>query len=234
MASRPPSAESSRLRVSIFLLIENRVLRESLVRSFRKRTDLRVVGQTQYSDGAVTEIIKLKCDALLLDHPNVVDSPHDIIRRILTNSPQTRIVLFGMEEDATTFLRAVQSGIRGYLLKEASAEDVIAAVRDVVQGDAVCPPRMCLALFRHVANASKLTGGPLDERLARKLGLTRRQQQLISLVATGLTNKEIASQLNLSEFTVKNHIHRLMRQVDADNRHEAIENIRARGFTVVK
>jgi DNA-binding NarL/FixJ family response regulator len=73
----------------------------------------------------------------------------------------------------------------------------------------------------------------LNQRLNRKLGLTRRQQQLVSLVAMGLTNKEIASRLNLSEYTVKNHIHRLLRQVDAGSRYEAIENIRASGFTVI-
>jgi DNA-binding NarL/FixJ family response regulator len=63
-------------------------------------------------------------------------------------------------------------------------------------------------------------------------GLTIRQQQLISLVAKGLTNKEIAWRLNLSEFTIKNHIHRIMRQVEADSRHEAVEIARASGYAV--
>jgi DNA-binding NarL/FixJ family response regulator len=60
--------------------------------------------------------------------------------------------------------------------------------------------------------------------------LTIRQQQLISLVAKGLTNKEIASQLNLSEYTIKNHIHRIMKQVEAESRHEAVEAARASGY----
>ncbi len=60
--------------------------------------------------------------------------------------------------------------------------------------------------------------------------LTIRQQQLVSLVAKGFTNKEIASQLNLSEFTIKNHIHRIMKQVEAETRHEAVEVVRASGY----
>jgi DNA-binding CsgD family transcriptional regulator len=64
-------------------------------------------------------------------------------------------------------------------------------------------------------------------------GLTIRQQQLISLVAQGLTNKEIASRLNLSEFTIKNHMHRIMKQVEAVNRHQAVEAARASGYPVM-
>jgi len=62
--------------------------------------------------------------------------------------------------------------------------------------------------------------------------LTLRQQQLVSLVAKGLTNKEIAARLNLSEYTVRNHIHRILKQVDAESRSEAVETIRAFGYTI--
>jgi two-component system response regulator DesR len=65
-----------------------------------------------------------------------------------------------------------------------------------------------------------------------KPDLTLRQQQLVSLVAKGLTNKEIASHLNLSEFTVRNHIHRILKQVDAGSRSEAVETIRAHGYSI--
>ena len=65
---------------------------------------------------------------------------------------------------------------------------------------------------------------------ASKLGLTYRQRELIALVAQGLTNKEIAARLNLSEFTVKNHVHRIMRNVEAGSRQEAVDVVRARGF----
>jgi len=63
-------------------------------------------------------------------------------------------------------------------------------------------------------------------------GLTMRQQQLISLVASGLTNKEIASQLNLSEFTIKNHLHRIMKQVEVESRYEMVKAARASGYAV--
>jgi DNA-binding NarL/FixJ family response regulator len=87
-----------------------------------------------------------------------------------------------------------------------------------------------MTLFRHVARES-YKKPPLTDHEARiKFGLTYRQSQLVALVARGMTNKEIAANLNLSEFTVKNHLRRIMRQVDADSRHEAVDVIRAGGL----
>jgi DNA-binding NarL/FixJ family response regulator len=134
-----------------------------------------------------------------------------------------------MEPDAEQFLDAVRSGVAGYLLPDASASDVVAAVRAVSRGEAVCPPQLCSALFRFVAQTAKEL--PLQNPTA-KPDLTLRQQQLVTLVAKGLTNKEIASHLNLSEFTVRNHIHRILKQVDAGSRSEAVETIRAYGYSI--
>ena len=72
-----------------------------------------------------------------------------------------------------------------------------------------------------------------DQQACIKLGLTYRQRQLVSLVARGLTNKEIAANLNLSEFTVKNHLHRIMKRVQAESRHEAVDVVRAGGVLPV-
>jgi len=84
-----------------------------------------------------------------------------------------------------------------------------------------------MSLFKSIADGARESSRrDLDSRPS----LTIRQQQLVSLVARGLTNKEIASELNLSEFTVKNHLRRIMKQVDADSRYEAVESARAHGY----
>jgi DNA-binding NarL/FixJ family response regulator len=103
----------------------------------------------------------------------------------------------------------------------------------VARGEAAWPPRLSMALGQHLsrehrtrAKFSMLPGGV-------KYCLTRRQLELIRLVERGLTNKEIAANLNLSEFTVKNHLSRIMKEVDADDRHEAVDAIRASGLLPV-
>ncbi len=134
-----------------------------------------------------------------------------------------------MEPDEELFMAAVRSGVMGYLLKDASASDLVAAVRAVYRGEAVCPPQLCSSLFRFVAHMIEEI--PF-KRSAPRPDLTMRQQQLMALVAKGLTNKEIASHLNLSEFTVRNHIHRVLKQLDAGSRSEAVETIRAYGYAM--
>ena len=134
-----------------------------------------------------------------------------------------------MDSDEEQFLAAVRSGVMGYLLKDASASDLVAAVRAVYRGEAVCPPQLCSTLFHFVAHIIEETS---VKRSAPRPDLTIRQQQLMVLVAKGLTNKEIASRLNLSEFTVRNHIHNILKQVDASSRSEAVETIRAHGYSI--
>jgi len=136
-----------------------------------------------------------------------------------------KILLVGMEDDSMLFLQSVRCGVSGYIPKEASAMDVVAAVRSVALGEVVCPPRFCKFLFDLVA--SQPAEAP-PRRMALDLGLTRREQELIPLIDKGLTNKEIASQLYLSEQTVKNHVHRILRKVGAENRLSVSEVCRLR------
>jgi two-component system nitrate/nitrite response regulator NarL len=213
----------------VFLLIENRLVRETLVRLFRKRSDLSVAGQGGSTEAL--DVLDSQCDILVLDDLQML---LPLRARLLDGreaSGKVGVVLIGMEEDEEQFLLAVRSGVSGYLLNDASANDVVLAVRATARGEAVCPPRLCLALFRAMAQLAQDAPVPIKRRSLP--GLTIRQQQLISLVAKGLTNKEIALRLNLSEFTIKNHMHRIMKQVEAVSRHEAVEAARASGYSAI-
>jgi two-component system NarL family response regulator len=134
-----------------------------------------------------------------------------------------------MDEDQAHFLTAVRRGVLGYVLRDASAIDVVAAIRAVAIGEAVCPPRFARVLFDCVASQSAELP---NSRARAQLGLTRREQQLIPLIGRGLTNKEIAGELSLSEQTVKNHIHRILRKVGVDDRLSVFEacQMHALGF----
>jgi two-component system NarL family response regulator len=214
--------------IRAFLLIDNRLLREALVRLFRKRPDLLVVGQTSSPDEAPLGILETQCNVVVGDSFLPPRLPASLAAKSGTPAG-FKIILVGMEPDEEQFMAAVRSGVTGYLLQDASASDVVAAVRAVFRGEAVCPPQLCSTLFRFVAQMARQM--PLQNPTSRP-DLTLRQQQLVTLVAKGLTNKEIASHLNLSEFTVRNHIHRILKQVDAVSRSEAVATIRAHGYSV--
>ncbi len=211
--------------IRVFLSTENRFLRESLIRLFRKRPDFTVVGHGSSEEENYLEFLENNCDVLVGDCFVLNSLPASFSERNREFS-ETKIVLLGMKCDEEKFLEAVRSGISGYLLQDASGADVISAVRAIYRGETVCPPQLCGALFDFVVEASKklsLQNSP------SWTDLTLRQQQLVALVAKGLTNKEIASQLNLSEFTVRNHIHRILKRLDAETRNQAVEAMRAQG-----
>lgn len=208
--------------IRVFLLIENRLLREALTRLLRKRSDILIVGQGSQEEVTSQFLLDSECAVLALDFadPRWLPSrffeeyPHPVAHRF-------KALLVGMDCDQRQFLSAVRAGASGYMLKDASASEVVAAVRAIVRGEAICPPRLCATLFHWVTQLPEQSQA--EPCAAVTANLTLRQRQLVGLVAKGLTNKEIAAHLNLSEFTVRNHIHRILKQVDVRTRREAVE-----------
>jgi two-component system, NarL family, nitrate/nitrite response regulator NarL len=221
---------SSTRTLKLFLIVENRLLREALAGIVRKQPDFCVVGVDRYAPSIEKQFVETGCDILVADHASATIFPTPFITDSLSVAPGMKIVLLGMEDDPEIFLQAIRAGVCGYLLGDATAEETLAAVRRVAQGEAVCPPRLCLHLFQFVAREAQKGSLVLNQRVCAKLGLTPRQQQLVSFLARGMTNKEIAANLNLSEYTVKNHVHRIMRQLNAESRYAAVQTVCEGGF----
>jgi len=212
--------------IRVYLLIENRLLREALGRLFRKRADFHIVGQCGQSEIKRPDFQAAGCDVLAIDFFD-----QKLLSALLPvrsdSMKEPHILLIGMDDNSDRFLEAVRAGVSGYLLKDASACDVVAAIRATMKGEAICPPRLCATLFRWFAET---TAQPQERSSGSRRAITLRQRQLAQLMAKGLTNKEIAAQLNLSEFTVRNHIHRILKQTHAGTRREAVEVIFARNY----
>jgi len=215
-------------QISVYLLAENRLLRDTLARLLRKRAEINVVGVSRSPETVKEELVSTHCDVILTDCFD--DTSHvRLLQDLLDQAPGMKVLLFGMNEDPDVFLKAVFLGICGYLLKEASAAETIAAVRAAIRGEATCPPTLCMRLIGHLSKIRHEKAVASQVQNDDRMILTPRQLQLLRLVAQGMTNKEIAATLNLSPFTVKNHIRRVMRQVDAASRSDAVVLIRATG-----
>ena len=205
---------------SVFLLAENRLLREALARILGNRTTLNIVGATTFEAPAWSQIENARPDVILSDSPDQLFGPNNRITRLRISAPNAKLVLVGMERDEDQFLMAVSEGVLGYTLKDASSSEIMAAIRSVAKGEAVCPPCLMLALFQGAARCVKRTAGGKG---SAELSLSRREQQLAQHLALGMTNKEIASKLNISDQTVKNHVHRILRKLGAKDRQTIAE-----------
>jgi DNA-binding NarL/FixJ family response regulator len=211
----------------VFLLAENRLLREALVRLLSKKDDIVIVGSGPYSAQVLQQILAAEPSIVVLDSVSKALSQDRVVRRLHEARPNIGVVMVGMEADEGIFLRLVQEGVLGYVLTDASAVEVWQAIRDVAAGEAVCPPSLSVALFRFAAQPQM----SLPRVSIRKsMDLSPRQQQLARLIREGLSNKEVAARLNLSEQTVKNHVHRMLRKVGAADRASMAEFYRSDGM----
>lgn len=199
----------------VFLLCENRLLREALIRILGKRANVLVVGACGYSTEALPQVIASRPQVVLLDSFGVGLAQPGLLRQLRESLVKTSTIMVGMEPKEDHFLLAVREGAAGYVLREASAAEVLSAIRAVALGEAVCPPCFSATLFRC---ASQQLAILQNLRTRSRRGLSSRERQLVELVCFGLTNKEIAGRLHLSEHTVKNHIHRILQKTGAPDR----------------
>lgn len=199
----------------VFLLAENRLLREALIRLLSKRSEVRVVGANSYSPQVHHEIIAARPQILLLDSNGMVFSNATFICTLRSAIKNLRIVMVDMDPDENLFLGAVRAGVVGYVLKDATAMEVASTISAVAAGQAVCPPSLCMTLFRGIAQ--QIPVAPAIN-WSSELGLSRREMEMVELLRLRLTNKEMALRLSLSEQTVKNHVHHILRKVGAPNR----------------
>jgi two-component system, NarL family, response regulator DevR len=208
------------VKPQLYILAENRLFREALTRILVKKADIRIVGAAAPSAEPLQQLDELKPDILLSDSAAIVTAENSLLLQLRKLLPNLRVIMISMDADPDLFLLTVRQGVTGYLLKDASANEVASAVRSVANHEAVCPAVLLRCLFDAVATPPKSAPTAL---VKRELGLSRREQQLTQMISEGLTNKEIASQLNLSEQTIKNHVHRMLRKVGAKDRLMIVE-----------
>lgn len=190
----------------------NRLLRESVARIVGKKTDFQVAFLQSDGEAAKRNISESCADAIVLDSLHLLQEAS----RVQPHAGRVHnYLLVAMEDDRRSFLTAIRLGAIGYVLQDASALEVVSAIRAVAQGEGVCPPRYVKLLFE---NLQARTVGSPNSYVRSRIGLTRREQQLLPLIERGMTNKEIANHLNLSDQTVKNHVHRILQKVGVGDR----------------
>jgi DNA-binding NarL/FixJ family response regulator len=216
------------LRARVFLLAQNRLLREVLSKILFKKNDLQFVGSCPASPDSLDEILAARPDVLIVDSLTANAALAELVRAVRSGLPHTKMVLIGMDCEGQQFLNGIREGAMGYLVKDASALEVVAAVRTVASGGAVCSPELCAFLFRYAARQNQMP----NFHVKSKLGLTNREQQLVGLISRGLRNKEIAAELGLAEQTVRNHVHRMLRKLGATHRLAMVDICRMEGVSL--
>ena len=191
--------------------------------------DVEVVGSASDGDEAVALAADLLPDIVLMDLRMPRCDGVEATRLLRDRVPETKVVVLTTYADDRSVITALRAGARGYLTKDAGGAEIRRALRQILDNHAVIDP----AVQHHVVDAIA-TGLPAQDRrppAPLPAGLTPREAEVLSLIATGMSNSEIAEQLVVSEGTVKSHINHLLAKIDARDRAQAVTFAYQHGLT---
>ena len=226
--------------IRILLADDHPIVREGLRAVLETQPDFEVIGtpeQAASGDEALRLSLEMQPDILLLDLEMPVMDGVETIRRLRQqlrldtskgDGTRPRIIVFTAFDNDERIIAALEAGANGYLLKGAPREDIFNAIRVTMQGGSLLQPVIASKLLRHVGQHT--SSSTASSHSASYDALTERELEVLSLLAQGMPNKEIAAHLTISERTAKFHVSSIMGKLGATNRTEAVSLAAQRGL----
>jgi DNA-binding NarL/FixJ family response regulator len=198
----------------------SRLIREESRDLLTRQPGIRVVG-TFRSARDVLQQPPAGAHVLLFDLSTARQDGPALMMELHQRVPHARILMFNVVDDDQAIIECVHVGASGCILQDASLEDLLTAIRSVALGTPYSSPRVITSLFAYVASLQAGQDRP------RPFPLTKREEQILELIAGGLSNKEIAQRLSLQPQTVKNYVHLVLQKLDLRNRFDVIKLLRS-------
>lgn len=214
--------------VRVLIADDQRVVREGLVLLMGLLPQVEVAGTAADGEEAVQRAAALRPDVVLMDLRMPRCDGVEATRRLREQEPGIKVIVLTTYADDRSVIEALRAGARGYLTKDAGAEEIRRALAQVVSGQAVIDPAVQHHLVDAIADldagAAGLAGASAGRAPERQFpdGLTLREAEVLELIAEGLSNAEIASLLVVSEATVKSHVNHLLPKIGARDRAQAV------------
>ena len=206
-----PKSEKPKKKTKIVIIEDNRLLREGIAVMINEQADLKVVGSFGEIENSFSKILNLKPCIILLDLGLRGQNSLAVVKSIKTKAPGIKIIMMDLLPVHSDILDFVKAGVSGFILKEAAVQEFLKTIRTVAEGEKVLPPHMAGSLFSQIVE--RVVNGTPKKSLMQAVRMTKRERQVIELIADGLTNKEIGQRLHLSPYTVKSHVHNILEKM---------------------
>ncbi len=201
-------------KIRVVVADDHALIREGLSRVLSLDPAISLVGEAEDGNHAVEITLEKKADVVLMDINMPQMNGIEACKLIREKSPQTRVIALTIHEDEEYLFEMIRSGSSAYLLKDVSPDQLIHTIKGTAQGESFIPPKLMARVFQEF---NRLSSEPNEENH----GLTKRELEVLELVAKGENNKSIAEKLFISEKTVKNHLTNIFQKLEVTDRTQA-------------
>jgi len=195
--------------IKILLVDDHAVVRDGIRARLERSADFKVVGEAVNGREAIQKVEELLPDVVLMDISMPVMNGMDAARYLREKHPETKVIILTMHEHKEYIQGVIRCGAQGYIVKDVSAQEMISAIKTVMNGETYYSSCVSQMMFDDFNRSSSHDGD--------KLGLTQRQRTILALVEQGMSSKAIANELNISVRTVEAHRHNIKIKLDAQN-----------------
>ena len=204
----------------VLIVDDHPVTRGGLRTALSTSDEVEIVGEASSGEEAVERVSQLDPDVVFMDVRMPGMGGIEATRIIREDNPKTRVILFTVDESRQVISEAIQAGVSGYLLKDVSAQELVNAARLALEDKAVIHPSLTRAFIEEVQYVDRRPDAPLS----------RRETEILQMVAYGSTTKEVAHDLGISPHTVKTHLERIFEKLGANDRAQAVAIAIRRGL----
>ena len=203
-------------KIKILLIEDNRLLRDGISSMLKKQKDMSVVATSGNGENILELMKKFKPNMVLLDLGLRTRNSLNTVELIKKNHHVAKIIVMDLIPLQTDIYEFVQAGVSGFMLKDINVMEFLKTIRSVHNGAKVLPSNLTESLFSQIVKHAVRGSNP--SKINESVRMTKREKQVITLIADGATNKEIAQKLHLSTYTVKSHVHNILEKLALNTR----------------
>jgi len=202
-------------RILVLVIEDNRLVREGLAALLNAQPDFTVVAAAEGGNAGLLQVRETKPHVVLVDAALGSHDSHRLVESVRKEVPQSRVIVMDLlpaQEDVIAFIKA---GANGFIVKDATIDDFVRTIRSVADGADVVPPALTGTLLSHIVDSAVMRS---TAAVLESVQMTKREREITSLIAEGLSNKEIAQRLNIATYTVKSHVHNILEKLALHSR----------------
>jgi DNA-binding NarL/FixJ family response regulator len=204
-------------KIRLLLIEDNRLLRDGILSILKAHKDIIIIASSGDGKNSLPKIQQLKPNVVLLDLGLRSQNSLHVVEIVKKDFPEAKVIVMDLAPVQADILQYVKAGANGFILKDASLNDLLITIRTVADGSTVLPPLLVDSLFSQIVDHAVREG---KSRLKDAVRMTKREREVIEFLGEGMSNKEIGQKIHVSTYTIKSHIHNIMEKLALHTRLE--------------